>query len=138
MLTLKGLIYNICVSVDERKTIQQPLTKLCAKMKYFRVQKDLPEVQALVNLRFENYSYNFLERLQTATTVCLSQVEVVYKAIFLTFRHFSASKVCESSKCFIIRIFHNMAGIKDAVEYDTVNTLNILKSFSRTWPSKFN
>ena len=123
------------VSRYERKTIQQSLTKLCAKMKYSTVQKDIPELQALVNLRFENYSYIFWKDHKLPR---LGQVEVVYKAIFVTFRHLSASKVCESSKCFIIRIFHNMAGIKDAVEYDAVNTLNIFKSFSRTWPSKLN
>ena len=37
-------------------------------MKISTVQKDLPELQALVNLRFENYSNDSRERSQTATT----------------------------------------------------------------------
>ena len=69
--------------------------------------------------------------------LCLGQVEVMYKATFVTFRHFSACRVCELSKCFTIRIFPN-TGIKIAVQHDAVNALSILTSFCRTWPSKPN
>ena len=47
----------------------------------------------------------------------------------MTFPHFSGCEVDELFKCSTIRIFSNKAGVKDAVEHDAVNTLNILTPF---------